>query len=77
MVKDGDLIELDVANRRIELMISEEELMRRRRNWTPPEPVAVRGYASEYIKHVQQADKGADMDFLVGCSGSKVTRDSH
>jgi L-arabonate dehydrase len=77
LVKNGDFIELDVASRRIELMISEEEIMRRRRDWTPPAPVADRGYASEYIKHVQQADRGADMDFLVGGSGSKVTRDSH
>src|SRR5688500_12529026 len=77
LVENGDFIELDVANRRIHLDVSEEELERRRKNWTAPKPVADRGYASQYIKHVQQADKGADLDFLVGSSGSKVTRDSH
>jgi len=77
LVENGDFIELDVANRRIHLDVSEEELERRRKNWSAPKPVAYRGYASQYIKHVQQADKGADLDFLVGSSGSKVTRDSH
>jgi dihydroxy-acid dehydratase len=68
---------LDVANRRIHLDVPEEELNKRRQAWTAPEPVADRGYASLYIKQVQQAHKGADFDFLVGSSGSKVTRDSH
>ena len=77
LVENGDYIELDVSNRTINLKVSEEELQRRRKNWIAPEPVAGRGYASLYIKHVQQADKGADFDFLVGGSGSKVTRDSH
>ena len=76
LVENGDFIELDVAQRRIHLDVSDEELDRRRKNWTAPKPVADRGYASHYIKHVQQADKGADLDFLVGNSGSKVTRDS-
>ena len=77
LVQNGDFIELDVAGRRIHLDVSEEELNKRKQNWTPPEPVADRGYASLYIKQVQQADKGADFEFLVGSSGSKVTRDSH
>src|SRR6187551_2777032 len=77
LVENGDFIELDVANRRIHLDVSEEELDRRKKNWVAPKPVADRGYASQYIKHVQQADKGADLDFLVGSSGSRVTRDSH
>jgi len=77
LVENGDFIELDVANRRIHLDVSEDELERRKKNWIAPKPVADRGYASQYIKHVQQADKGADLDFLVGSSGSKVTRDSH
>jgi dihydroxy-acid dehydratase len=77
LVQNGDFIELDVANRRIHLDVSEEELQKRKQTWMPPPPVADRGYASHYIKHVQQADKGADLDFLVGGSGSKVTRDSH
>lgn len=77
LVQNGDFIELDVAGRRIHLDVPEEELNKRKQNWTPPEPVADRGYASLYIKQVQQADKGADFEFLVGSSGSKVTRDSH
>ena len=77
LVQNGDFIELDVANRRIHLDVSEQELNERRLKWTPPEPVADRGYASLYIKQVQQAHKGADFEFLVGGSGSKVTRDSH
>src|SRR5688572_27831579 len=77
LVENGDFIELDVANRKIHLDISDEELEKRKKNWSAPKPVAYRGYASQYIKHVQQADKGADLDFLVGSSGSKVTRDSH
>ena len=77
LVQNGDFIELDVANRKIHLDISNEELQKRKQAWKAPEPVATRGYASQYIKHVQQADKGADLDFLVGSSGSKVTRDSH
>ena len=77
LVQNGDFIELDVPNRRIHLDVPEEELNKRKQKWKTPEPVADRGYASLYIKQVQQADKGADFDFLVGSSGSKVTRDSH
>jgi dihydroxy-acid dehydratase len=57
--------------------VSDEELAKRRKNWAQPELAANRGYVNLYVKHVQQADKGADLDFLVGGSGSKVTRDSH
>ena len=77
LVENGDYIELDVANRKIHLDVSDKEVEDRKQKWTPPETVATRGYASQYKKHVQQADKGADLDFLVGSSGSKVTRDSH
>jgi L-arabonate dehydrase len=77
LVRNGDFIQLDVANKRIHLEVSDEELAIRRSNWVPPLPVAARGYVKMYINHVQQADKGADLDFLVGGSGSKVTRDSH
>ncbi len=76
-VKNGDIIELDVANKRIHLEVTDEELERRRSDWKPRIPMASRGYVNLYINHVQQADKGADMDFLVGGSGSAVTRDSH
>jgi L-arabonate dehydrase len=77
LVQNGDFIELDVANRTINVDVPEDELKRRRLKWAPPDPVADRGYANLYIRCVQQADRGADFDFLVGGSGSKVTRDSH
>jgi len=77
LVQNGDMIELDVANRRLNLEVSEEELVTRRLNWQIPSPVADRGYVGLYVKHVQQAHLGADLDFLVGGSGSQVTRDSH
>ncbi len=77
LVQNGDIIELDVAGKRIHLEVSDEELADRRSRWVPPLPAMERGYVNMYIKHVQQADKGADLDFLVGGSGSTVTRDSH
>ena len=76
LVRSGDIIELDVPARRLHLDVSEEELARRRAAWVPPE-APKRGYYKLYVEHVQQADKGADLDFLVGGSGTTVTRDSH
>lgn len=77
LVENGDIIELDVAQRKLHLHVSEEDLLKRRAAWTPPKPAASRGYVSMYIRHVMGADKGADLDFLQGSSGSEVTRDSH
>ncbi len=77
LVQNGDLIELNVPERRIQLLVSEAELAKRRASWITPKAAADRGYVSLYIKHVQGADKGADLDFLQGHSGSTVTRDSH
>ena len=77
LVQNGDFIELDVYSKKLHLEVSDEELAKRRSAWKKPEPIANRGYVNLYVKHVQQADKGADLDFLVGNSGSKVTRDSH
>jgi len=76
-VQNGDMIELDVKKKRIHLDVSDDELAKRKKNWKQAEYVANRGYVNMYVKHVQQADKGADLDFLVGGSGSKVARDSH
>ncbi len=76
-VENGDLIELDVEARSLNLMISEQELAKRRSEWKVPESLAKRGYVKLYVDHVEQAHKGADFDFLVGGSGSKVERDSH
>jgi dihydroxy-acid dehydratase len=77
VVRTGDLITLDVPNRSVNVALSDEEFAGRKSRFIPPEPSVSRGYASLYIDHVQQAHLGADMDFLRGKSGSKVTRDSH
>ena len=77
LVQEGDEIELDVAERRLELCVSGEELSRRRNAWTPPPPRANGGYQQLYIEHVQQADRGADLDFLIGCRGAGIPRESH
>lgn len=77
LVQNGDLIELDVPNRKLTLHVSEEELAERRKNWSAPEPVASRGYTKMFIEHVEQADQGCDFDFLKGGSGSEVSRDLH
>jgi dihydroxy-acid dehydratase len=76
LVRTGDIIELDVPARRLHLDVSDAELAARRAAWKPPAPPK-RGYYKLYVEHVQQADKGADLDFLVGGSGTTVTRDSH
>jgi len=77
LVTDGDIISLDVPARRIDLLVSDAELEKRRAAWRQPAAHAVRGYVALYQRHVQQADKGADLDILVGYSGATVTRDSH
>jgi len=77
LVQNGDMIKLDVANKSLHLEVSDEELAIRRSKWTAPAPASNRGYVNLYVNHVQQADKGADLDFLVGGSGSEVLRDSH
>ncbi|HEX5685152.1 MAG TPA: L-arabinonate dehydratase [Ideonella sp.] len=76
LVRDGDMIELDVPGRRLHLEVSDEELVRRRAEWAPPD-APKRGWYKLYVEHVQQAHLGADLDFLVGSSGAPVPRDSH
>ncbi|WP_341888968.1 IlvD/Edd family dehydratase [Variovorax sp. YR752] len=76
LVKSGDMIELDVAARRLHLEVSDAELARRRADWQAPE-APKRGWYKLYVDHVQQAHLGADLDFLVGGSGAPVPRDSH
>ncbi len=77
LVQEGDEIELDVKGRTLNLDVSVQELSRRRAAWQPDPPHTERGYVSLYLEHVQQAHLGADFDFLVGKSGSAVTRDAH
>jgi dihydroxy-acid dehydratase len=75
-VETGDVIELDIPQRRLDLVVEPEELARRRARWQPPEPASARGWTRMYVDHVQQADRGADLDFLVGRSGPGVPRRS-
>jgi L-arabonate dehydrase len=77
LVQEGDIIELDVEARRLHLEVSDEELARRREKWTPLLPVTKGGYQQMYVQHVMQASEGADLDFLVGCRGTVVERESH
>ncbi len=77
LVRDGDMIELDVAKRRLHLDVSDAELKKRRAAWKPPKEYLGRGYAKLYTDHVMQANKGADLDFLVGKSGRFVPRENH
>jgi dihydroxy-acid dehydratase len=65
-VRDGDLIRLDVAGRRLDLLVDEAEMERRRAAWTPPPRRYGRGWTSLYLDSVTQADEGCDMRFLEG-----------
>ncbi|MCQ1058884.1 dihydroxy-acid dehydratase [Photobacterium sp. ZSDE20] len=76
-VQTGDVIEMDVAERKLNLCISDEELTKRKESWAPPSPKATRGYAKLYINTVQPSHLGGDLDFLVGGSGSEIKREPH
>ncbi|MEO8753732.1 MAG: dihydroxy-acid dehydratase, partial [Casimicrobiaceae bacterium] len=77
LVRTGDMIEIDVAARRIHVDVSDEELAKRKLKWKPLPPHATRGWVKLYCESVLQADRGVDLDFLVGKSGAKVGRESH
>jgi dihydroxy-acid dehydratase len=77
LVRNGDLITLDVAAGSLHLHVEDAELATRRAAWVPPDEHSSRGYTRLYIDHVLQADEGADFDFLVGKTGSPVARDNH
>ncbi len=77
LVRTGDWITLDVPARTLSLDVPDDELAARRAAWTPPPPAATRGWTWLYTEHVQQANTGCDLDFLIGASGSQVGRDSH
>jgi dihydroxy-acid dehydratase len=74
LVQTGDRIKLDVERRRLELLVSDAELMKRRRNWTDPKPRAgdERGYRKLFLDTVQQADRGCDFDFLARPATARV-----
>jgi L-arabonate dehydrase len=77
VVENGDEIELDIDTRKLELRVSDDELNRRRAAWKPEPVTWSGGYQRLYIDHVLQADQGADLDFLVGCRGAGIPRESH
>jgi dihydroxy-acid dehydratase len=79
LVQNGDEIALDGPGRRLELLVDDAELARRRAHWDAHRPASKydRGWAKLYIDTVLQADRGCDLDFLVGASGDAVERESH
>jgi dihydroxy-acid dehydratase len=64
LVRDGDQISLDIETRRLDLLISDAEMAKRKAAWKAPAAKFTRGYGVLYLKHIQQADKGCDFDFL-------------
>src|SRR5215813_2920167 len=77
LVRTGDLIALDVPARTLRLEVTDSELDRRRASWSPPQPLASRGWVKLYTEHVLQANQGCDLDFLTGSSGAAIPRPSH
>jgi L-arabonate dehydrase len=77
LVLEGDYIELDVESRRLHLQVSQADLERRRAQWQPPVSRMKGGYQQLYVERVMQANMGADLDFLTGCRGDEVPRESH
>ena len=77
VVKNGDMIELNVPARKLQLLISDAELASRLAGWKAPPPPLSSGYWKLYVDHVLQADQGVDLDFLVGKRGAFVPRDNH
>ena len=77
VVRSGDMIDVDVSARRLHLDIAEDELAERMARWRPSSDQPTSGYAWLHQTHVQGADTGADLDFLKGCRGAPVGRDSH
>ena len=71
-LRTGDIVSIDVDARSIRMEVSDEELARRRAAWTPPEPHFERGYGWVFTKHIEQADKGCDFDFLRTGFGAPV-----
>ena len=77
VVQNGDMIDLDVEARSLHVDITEDEMAARLKAWKPAAAMAPSGYAWLHQTHIQGADTGADLDFLIGCRGSPVGKDSH
>jgi dihydroxy-acid dehydratase len=77
VVQNGDMIELNVPERKLQLLISDAEMAERLAQWQKPEAPMQSGYWKLYVDTVLQADQGADLDFLVGQRGAAVPKDNH
>ncbi len=77
LVENGDMITLDAAGRNLTLHVDAPAMAARRKAWVAPPPAMLSGYQKLYVDHVLQADRGCDMDFLVGRRGASVPRHSH
>jgi len=76
-VENGDLITLNVAERKLHLHVDDAKLEARKKNFMPIDLGYTRGYTKQFLDHVLQPEEGADFDYLKGCSGSDIQRDSH
>ncbi|MGH9066949.1 MAG: dihydroxy-acid dehydratase, partial [Acidimicrobiales bacterium] len=74
LLRTGDVVHLDVEGRRLDMEVDEATLAERRAAWAPPPRPSPRGWVALYVDHVLQADRGADLDFLVGAGGHAVPR---
>ena len=72
LIKTGDIIRVDIPNRKLEVDVSESEMKKRKKEWVEPKPRYERGYGYIYSKHIEQADKGCDFDFLSTDFGAAV-----
>ena len=66
LLQEGDLVELNVPERKLNMLVTDEELSRRRAAWRPKQGMYPRGYGKLFIEHIKQADEGCDFDFLEG-----------
>jgi dihydroxy-acid dehydratase len=77
LIRNGDLISLDVDARRLTVEVDDLELARRREAWTAPDRIVMPGYQNLHVEHTLQADRGCDLDFLVGRREAGIPRESH
>ena len=72
LIRTGDIIQVDIPNRKLDVDISKSEMKKRQKDWGAPKPRYERGYGYIYSKHIEQADKGCDFDFLSTDFGAAV-----
>ena len=72
LLRNGDIVKLDIPNRSIDMLVDDAELARRKTEWKAPEPKAGRGYNWMFARHIEQADTGCDFDFLLRSHGASA-----